>query len=66
MSGRPVIFSSPAKRFDISWEVHLEKRGPIEVLLDKRPVVPTEITTGRYRVTLTVERLDIHGGKVNG
>jgi len=58
---RPVIFSSPAKHFDIKWNVQLEKRGPIEDLLDKRPIVPTEITAGRYCVTLSVERLDIQG-----
>ncbi len=57
VSGKPVIFSSPAKHFDIKWNVQLEKPGPIEVILDKRPIVPTEITAGRYCVTLTVERL---------
>lgn len=58
MSGRVVRFSSPAKRLDFSWEVQLDKRSRIEVLFDKRPRVPTEITVGRYRVTLSVERLD--------
>ena len=65
MIGRPVTFSSPAKSLEISWVAQMEKRGPIEILLDKRPVVPTEITVGRYRVTLNVERLDLQEGDCN-
>lgn len=50
-----MIFSKPEKQMDFRWEIQVE-RGSLEELLNSLTIVPTDITEGRYRVTLTLER----------
>jgi len=52
---RTMIFSKPEKQMDFRWEIQVE-RGSLEELLNSLTIVPTDITEGRYRVTLTLER----------